>query len=76
MFLIRALCKFVPGLENVYFLYISVTMQKKMLYSVPACRVGGVCVERCFLQATITGGNITPGEDPGTGGSWNFGDED
>ncbi len=51
-------------------------MQKKMLYSAPACRVGGVCVERSFLQASLTAGGITPGQDPGTGGSWDFGDED
>jgi hypothetical protein len=50
-------------------------MQTKMLYSAPACRVGGVCVERSFL-ASVTGGSITPGNDPGTGGSWDFGDED
>ena len=56
--------------------HISTIMQKKMLYSVPVCRVGGVCVERSFLQAIVTGGNITPGEDPGTGGSWDFGDND
>ena len=50
-------------------------MQKKMLYSAPASRVGGVCTERSFL-ATGTVGGVTPGNDPGTGGSWDFGDED
>ena len=51
-------------------------MLKKMLYSAPATRVGGVCVERSFLQATVNGGNITPGDDISQGGSWDFGDND
>ena len=44
-------------------------------YLAPVTRVGGVMLERFFL-ASATFGDITPGEDPGTGGSWEFGDED
>ena len=47
----------------------------KKLYSMPAVRVGGIALERAFL-ASATAGGITPGADPGTGGSWEFGDED
>lgn len=51
-------------------------MSKKLLYLAPATRVGGIALERSFLQASITGGSITPGTDPGTGGSWEFGEDD
>ena len=44
-------------------------------YLTPAVRVGGVALERSFLTSATAGG-ITPGADPGTGGSWEFGDED
>ena len=48
-------------------------MQK--IYFAPAVRVGDLALECAFL-ATATVGGITPGDDPGTGGSWEFGDED
>ena len=44
-------------------------------YLTPAVRVGGMALERSFLTSATAGG-ITPGGDPGTGGSWEFGDED
>ena len=47
----------------------------KTLYISPVTKVGGMTLERCFL-ASATAGGITPGTDPGTGGSWDFGDED
>ena len=45
------------------------------IYFAPAVRVGGLALERNFM-ASATAGGITPGNDPGTGGSWEFGDED
>ena len=51
-------------------------MQQKMLYCAPDTRIGRVAYECCFLQASVTAGGITPGNDPGNGGSWDFGDED
>ncbi|MBR6055283.1 MAG: hypothetical protein IKP46_08115 [Bacteroidales bacterium] len=50
-------------------------MVRKMYYCTPASRIGEVSLERNFL-ASATAGGITPGEDPGEGGSWEFGDED
>ena len=47
----------------------------KKIYLSPFTRIGGMTWERCFL-ASATAGGITPGADPGTGGSWDFGDED
>ncbi len=47
----------------------------KMNYETPALRVGGLALERAFLASATVGG-VNPGEDPGTGGSWEFGDED
>ena len=44
-------------------------------YSTPVARVGAIALERAFLTSATAGG-ITPGGDPGTGGSWEFGDED
>ena len=44
-------------------------------YLTPATRVGGIALERGFLTSATVGG-VTPGEDPGTGGNWEFGDED
>ena len=50
-------------------------MQRKPLYLAPAIRIGGVAFERIFLASATIGG-VTPGDDPGTGGSWDFGDND
>ena len=47
----------------------------KKNYLAPAVRVGGLALERSFLTSATVGG-IVPGGDPGTGGSWEFGDED
>ena len=47
----------------------------KTVYISPAVRVGGLTLERSFLTSATLGG-ITPGNDPGTGGSWEFGDDD
>ena len=47
----------------------------KTVYLAPVTRVGGMALERSFLTSATVGG-ITPGTDPGTGGSWDFGDED
>lgn len=50
-------------------------MLKKTVYQAPAMRIGGVSLELNFL-ATGTAGGIIPGQDPGDGGSWEFGDND
>ena len=50
-------------------------MQNRKPYSAPVNRSRDICVERNFL-ASITGGNLKPGEDPVPGGSWDFGDDD
>ena len=47
----------------------------KKNYLAPAVRVGGLALERSFLTSATVGG-IVPGGDPGTGGSWEFGDDD
>ena len=47
----------------------------KTSYQTPAVRIGTVSFEHNFLTSATAGG-ITPGQDPGTGGSWEFGDED
>lgn len=44
-------------------------------YLIPAVRIGGTCLERNFLASTTLSG-LQPGDDPETGGSWTFGDED
>ena len=61
-------------MEPIIIMY-SYTMQHPKSYLTPATRVGRMSLERSFL-ATATIGNVTPGEDPGTGGSWDFGDND
>ena len=50
-------------------------MVRKLYYYAPASRIGEVSLERNFLTSATAGG-ITPGQNPGTGGSWEFGDED
>ena len=52
-----------------------INMVGKMYYQTPASRIGEVSLERNFLTSATAGG-ITPGQDPGEGGSWEFGDED
>lgn len=47
----------------------------KLSYCAPASRIGEVSIERNFLS-TVTTGGLNPGQDPGQGGSWEFGDED
>ena len=66
------MAKFAVRLENSIITY---AMQQKMLYCAPTTRIGHVALERCFLTSATVGG-ITPGNDPGPGGSWDFGDED
>ena len=51
------------------------SIDMKTIYISPAVRIGGMTLERNFL-ASATLGDITPGSDPGTGGSWEFGDDD
>ena len=50
-------------------------MFQKSTYLSPSVRISGYTTE-CNFVTTVTGGNITPGEDPGSGGSWDFGDDD
>lgn len=47
----------------------------KTSYQTPAMRISGVSFEHNFLTSATAGG-ITPGQDPGPGGSWEFGDND
>ena len=45
------------------------------LYLTPVTRLGDLALERSFLTSA-TFENVTPGQDPTTGGSWEFGDQD
>ena len=56
-------------------LHNSMYTNMKRFYQTPVARIGGLAWERAFL-VSATFSDITPGEDPGTGGSWEFGDDD
>ena len=47
----------------------------KTPYQTPVMRIGVVSFEHNFLTSATAGG-ITPGQDPGPGGSWDFGEDD